>query len=992
MLKGDTYDFADIVMFIIKKAMCAWGLGMVIGAGFLFWISIANDKLHSHNAVIQVSLTLCCAYWSFIIAEGVFHISGVLAVVASALVLAHAMWPRVVDKESMHAVWHMLEYLGNTLIFFLAGALTGKVMVHIAWADYLHLMVIYVVTTVIRGMMLLTSRPILKYLSEDKADTSIPEIVVMTWGGLRGAVGLALAIQVTVDRAEGQISERDADRVLFFVGGIAALTLCINATTCPYIVNALGVTQLPETKRRLLFMLRRHLLELCNDESHPESVKEGLNEVLTEMQEQIEVEKRRVMTKNNLVAPVAPEARSPSVSRSPGASVMGASTSRHSGGRHLQTGDAEQPTSARGSFGSWISRVKSTGSKTTDFTERSTGRKSLSQVVSDRMSDMLLQFRLETRFKPLTRESVVQLMEELQEVRSVFEQLHPDDFYSLNLMGITDTSNMVYLKHEAELQQVLHAETIEPSMMCAVNEAFLNNLRSLYMQFMDEGKLPPGSFEADVLLNSTTAVHSSSKDGLELKDWKYVFACVSLDQTPEEKGDSALLTSNRLSTNSLSGKASRDFLTHARSLQTRSFEIEEFKSGARQSLRSLRDNTIAWWKTVERLVESTAFNVTIGVTILANCAFIFVEEEYRTASNDSNAIWFVQDVLFNVIFLIEFLLKLLTLGRRYFQSTWNLFDFMLVVLGLASLTLDQAMGDVQVGDTSGIFRIVRVFRVMRLIRLVRLVRLVQLLKDKFTDQEDVAIRYHLQKMTILENFLRARLQTQANLLMYFGSSTQALSAEVARCIVQSQVAVYKAFLLTVQEEESLGDQTLQRVRQVRQLHLFGKELEAFILEAHHTGIINATEAQHVVHPLQEHMKKAQKHHFRLMRSESSVVKDTRDAPSTRKSMSSPVGAPPMLNSAMKPLESSSSSAGQARSEQDDQQPGPHGEEESTRVTDFVPPGGTTSDLHSSPLNIVSTECNTTTDFYGLPSQVEDNDLPVCSMAKPGSHDEVEHRM
>ena len=39
--------------------------------------------------------------------------------------------------------------------------------------------------------------------------------------------------QVTVDRADGMISEMDANRVLFFVGGIAALTLVVNATTCP---------------------------------------------------------------------------------------------------------------------------------------------------------------------------------------------------------------------------------------------------------------------------------------------------------------------------------------------------------------------------------------------------------------------------------------------------------------------------------------------------------------------------------------------------------------------------------------------------------------------------------------------------------------------------------------------------------------------------------------------------------------------------------------
>merc|ERR1719387_303536 len=113
----------------------------------------------------------------------------------------------------------------------------------------------------------------------------------MTWGGLRGAVGLALAIQVTVDRADGQLSNKEADRVLFFVGGIAALTLVINATTCPRVVNNLGVTQLPATKRRLLFMLRRRLLEVSHDAEYPPAVKRALKDMLDELEEQIKAEK-----------------------------------------------------------------------------------------------------------------------------------------------------------------------------------------------------------------------------------------------------------------------------------------------------------------------------------------------------------------------------------------------------------------------------------------------------------------------------------------------------------------------------------------------------------------------------------------------------------------------------------------------------------------------------------------------------------------------------
>merc|ERR550514_1267105 len=128
------------------------------------------------------------------------------------------MWPVVVSKEAMHEVWHMLEFLGNTLIFFLAGALTGAVMTKVSSSDYVWLLVVYLVITLIRGGMLLICIPVLGKLGNP---VHLTDVAVMTWGGLRGAVGLALAIVVAKDRAGGQIAPEDGDRVLFLVGGVA---------------------------------------------------------------------------------------------------------------------------------------------------------------------------------------------------------------------------------------------------------------------------------------------------------------------------------------------------------------------------------------------------------------------------------------------------------------------------------------------------------------------------------------------------------------------------------------------------------------------------------------------------------------------------------------------------------------------------------------------------------------------------------------------------
>lgn len=294
ILRGDTYTVVDICLFLVRTAMCAWGLGLVIGVIFFMWIASAHNKLESHSSMIQISLSLSCAYWSFILAEGVLKMSGVLATVASALVLADKMWPIITSKESMHTVWHVFEYLGNSLIFFLAGALTGRSILFIAWSEYVHLIVIYIVTVLIRFCMLLLSRPILRRFGKEFNQTmTLADTMVLTWSGLRGAVGLSLAIQVRMDRAEGEISEADADRVLFYVAGVAALTLMVNATTCPFIVRWLGVATLPETKQRILLMIHDELFHLLDQQvqAQQQEFKEGqlvqLEEVMDKMEDRI---------------------------------------------------------------------------------------------------------------------------------------------------------------------------------------------------------------------------------------------------------------------------------------------------------------------------------------------------------------------------------------------------------------------------------------------------------------------------------------------------------------------------------------------------------------------------------------------------------------------------------------------------------------------------------------------------------------------------------
>jgi len=285
ILRGEQYDAADVAMFIVKTAIMAVALGVFLGYFFFTWIRAASNRFNHSSPIIQILLTLCAAYWSFVLAEGVLKMSGVLATVACSLVLAQNMWPYIVEREAMLDFWHAFENLGNIIIFFLGGALTGGAMVNIEIMDYLNLIVIYLVLLVLRGGFIFGSRPLLQLLHKDNEKLTVADAMVMTWGGLRGAVGLALGMQVARGRALGtdgvhRLEQSEANRVLFFVGGIAFLTTCVNASTCPMLVDWLGITSLPEADASLLQKFNNQLISFSQSQDNPAEVTQQLQAML----------------------------------------------------------------------------------------------------------------------------------------------------------------------------------------------------------------------------------------------------------------------------------------------------------------------------------------------------------------------------------------------------------------------------------------------------------------------------------------------------------------------------------------------------------------------------------------------------------------------------------------------------------------------------------------------------------------------------------------
>merc|ERR1719323_2003979 len=108
--------------------------------------------------MIQVVVTISVSFLCFFLAEVEVHTSGVLAVVSAGCVMSYAAWPNFASRETMLIVWEAIEFIGNTIIFILAGLLFGHRFFnrreHLAPLDFAWLGLLYLAVTAIRAIML----------------------------------------------------------------------------------------------------------------------------------------------------------------------------------------------------------------------------------------------------------------------------------------------------------------------------------------------------------------------------------------------------------------------------------------------------------------------------------------------------------------------------------------------------------------------------------------------------------------------------------------------------------------------------------------------------------------------------------------------------------------------------------------------------------------------------------------------------------------------
>jgi NhaP-type Na+/H+ or K+/H+ antiporter len=272
-LSGKASDANGFVEFF-RVALGGLGVGFFVGWIILRWLKgVFND------AMVEISAVVGAAYLTFYVAEEFMGVSGVLALVALGLMIGgfgrSSISPQV--EHFMHEFWELAGFIANCLIFLIVGFVIAE-RTEFTANDFMVLGIIYVGIHVIRAFVILISYPFMK---NSGYGLPVKDAIVVWYGALRGAIGLALALMVAgidsndlAGTMEITVAEATTikDQFLFIIAGTVTLTLLVNATTIKFLVTKLGLLDIPPVKALAMKATSEYMRSSA--ENHMQKLKE----------------------------------------------------------------------------------------------------------------------------------------------------------------------------------------------------------------------------------------------------------------------------------------------------------------------------------------------------------------------------------------------------------------------------------------------------------------------------------------------------------------------------------------------------------------------------------------------------------------------------------------------------------------------------------------------------------------------------------------------
>jgi len=224
---------AQFPVLVAGGALTGW-----VTARIAVWMMAAFGRYE----LAQISISVALPYLAYIGAEQSIGASGVIAVVTAGITLNLTAPGRLPPQAwaNMREVWGLLAHWAGALIFILAALLIPRLLEEARLSDFALVAVVILAATAARAVILFGLLPLLSRLRVSPV-VERPYRAAILWGGLRGAVTLALALAVTE-------SFRVPDGIQRVVGilatGYTLFTLLVQGATLRLVISKLGLDRL----------------------------------------------------------------------------------------------------------------------------------------------------------------------------------------------------------------------------------------------------------------------------------------------------------------------------------------------------------------------------------------------------------------------------------------------------------------------------------------------------------------------------------------------------------------------------------------------------------------------------------------------------------------------------------------------------------------------------------------------------------------------------
>ena len=207
--------------------------GIALGAVMGFLGMKLVKYIENEHVELEVLITLSLVLLVPVISH-VFHFSAVLGVVVMGLFLNQNIdgddkqeGIQKVMGDYVYKFWHLLDETLNAILFILIGLEIIPILQNFDISYFLIVLIVIVVVVVSRGIGVFLPIKILSLKKSFEKNTAL----IITWGGLRGGLSIALALNLPDAIGDGK------DLILILTYGVVLFTILVQGLTLKKIVK-----------------------------------------------------------------------------------------------------------------------------------------------------------------------------------------------------------------------------------------------------------------------------------------------------------------------------------------------------------------------------------------------------------------------------------------------------------------------------------------------------------------------------------------------------------------------------------------------------------------------------------------------------------------------------------------------------------------------------------------------------------------------------------